>query len=64
MAYHGLNRTHVTTSMELSHGDTELVGDLTGNLSVELLRKVYRFGNRGTMARHVDAIRGILEAGK
>ncbi len=63
-AYHGLKRTHVTTSMELSHGDTELVGDLTGNLSAELLRKVYRFGNRGTMARHVDAIRGVLEAGK
>ena len=32
-AYHGIKRIHVTKSMEIAHGDTELVGDLTGNVS-------------------------------
>ena len=29
---------------EIAHGDTELVGDLTGNVSAALLRQTYRFG--------------------
>lgn len=61
-AYHGLKRRHVTTAMEVAHGDTALVGDLTGNASAELLRKVYRKANRHRTSSHVDAVRDAIEA--
>jgi len=60
-AYHGLKRRHVTTAMEVAHGDTALVGDLTGNASAELLRKVYRKANTRRTSSHVDAVRGAIE---
>ena len=60
-AYHGVKRIHVTKSMEIAHGDTELVGDLTGNVSASLLRQTYRFGQNASKARHVDAIREVLK---
>jgi len=60
-AYHGIKRIHVTKSMEIAHGDTELVGDLTGNVSASLLRQTYRFGQDASKARHVDAIREALK---
>ena len=60
-AYHGIKRIHITKSMEIAHGDTELVGDLTGNVSAALLRQTYRFGQDATKARHVDAIREALK---
>jgi integrase len=63
-AYHGGKRLHVTASMEVSHGDTALVGDVTGNVSAELLRRVYRKANRGRTATHVDAVRKALEGGE
>ena len=63
-AYHGIKRSHVTKSMEIAHGDTELVGDLTGNVSAALLRQTYRFGQDATKARHVDAIREALKEGE
>ena len=47
--------------MKIAHGDTELVGDLTGNVSAALLRQTYRFGQDATKARHVDAIREALK---
>ena len=47
--------------MEIAHGDTELVGDLTGNVSASLLRQTYRFGQNASKARHVDAIREALK---
>ena len=62
-AYHGIKRIHVTLSMEIAHGDTELVGDLTGNVSAALLRQTYRFGQDASKARHVDAIREALKDG-
>lgn len=60
-AYHGLKRTHVTAGMDVSHGDTALVGDVTGNVSAELLRRVYRKANRRRTTTHVDAVRRALE---
>lgn len=62
--YHGLKRRHVTSSMEVAHGDTALVGDLTGNVSAELIRRVYRKGNRARTAAHVDAVRASMEGQK
>jgi integrase len=59
-AYHGIKRRHVTTSMELSHGDTALVGDLTGNLSADLLRRVYRQQSRDRVTAQVDLIREAI----
>ena len=47
--------------MEIAHGDTELVGDLTGNVSAPLLRQTYPFGQSASKARHVDAIREALK---
>ena len=47
--------------MEVAHGDTELVGDLTGNVSASLLRETYRFGQNASKARHMDAIREALK---
>lgn len=61
-AYHGLKRTHVTASMEVAHGDTALVGDVTGNVSAELIRRVYRKANRRRTETHVDAVRKALES--
>ena len=63
-AFHGLKRTHVTASMEVAHGDTSLVGDITGNLSAELLRRVYRRANKGRSREHVERIRGAIEGTK
>ena len=63
-AYHGIKRIHVTKSMEIAHGDTQLVGDLTGNVSAALLRQTYRFGQGASKARHVDAIREALNEPK
>lgn len=59
-AYHGLKRRHITTGMEVARGDTALVGDQTGNVSAELIRKVYRKANRRRMTTHVDAVREAL----
>ena len=61
-AFHGIKRRHVTTSMEISHGDTALVGDVTGNVSAELLRRVYRQQNRARVTAQVDRIREALSA--
>ena len=47
--------------MEIAHSDTELVGDLTGNVSAALLRQTYRFGQDASKIRHVDAIREALK---
>lgn len=58
--FHGLKRAHVTASMETSQGDTALVGDITGNLSAELLRRVYRKANRKRTAAQVTRVRGRL----
>ncbi len=58
--FHGLKRAHVTASMEASQGDTALVGDITGNLSAELLRRVYRKANRKRTAAQVTRVRGRL----
>ncbi len=60
-AFHGLKRTHVTAAMEVSQGDTALVGDITGNLSAELLRRVYRRANKGRSREHVERIRRAIE---
>lgn len=60
-AYHGIKRRHVTTAMEVTGGDTALVGDQTGNVSAELIRRVYRKQNRSRQATHVDAVRAALE---
>lgn len=60
-AYHGLKRAHVTAAMEVAHGDTALVGDQTGNVSAELLRRVYRKANRRRQTGHVDAVRKAIE---
>lgn len=56
-AFHGLKRRHVTTAMEVSHGDTGLVGDQTGNVSDVLLRLVYRKASRRRLTTHVDRVR-------
>lgn len=58
--FHGLKRAHVTVSMEISSGDTALVGDVTGNLDADLIRRVYRRQSRERMARQVDLIREAL----
>jgi integrase len=60
-AFHGLKRTHVTVSMEEAQGDTALVGDITGNLSAELLRKVYRKANRSRSREQVTRVRKRLK---
>lgn len=57
----GIKRSHVTKSMEIAHGDTELVGDLHGNVSAALLRQTYRFGQDATKIPRVDAIREALK---
>lgn len=62
-AYHGIKRRHVTTSMEISQGDTSLVGDVTGNVSADLLRRVYRQQNRARVTAQVDLVRRALEDG-
>lgn len=59
--FHGLKRLHVTLGFEVSGGDEALVGDVTGNVSPELLRNVYRQQDRDRMTRHVDAVREELE---
>lgn len=60
-AFHGLKRAHVTAAMDVAHGDTALVGDVTGNVSAELLRRVYRKANRTRTGTHVDAVRKAFE---
>lgn len=60
--WHGFKRRHVTESWDLSGGDAALVGDVTGNVDAELLRQVYRQQDRSTVTRHVDRVRGQLEA--
>lgn len=60
-AYHGLKRTNVTKSMEVSHGDVDLVTDTAGNVSASLIRLTYRKGNLKRTRKHVDAIRRGLE---
>lgn len=59
-AYHGLKRRHVTTAMEVSHGDTGLVGDQTGNVSDVLLRLVYRKASQRRLTTHVDRVRQAM----
>lgn len=59
-AYHGLKRRHVTTAMEVSHGDAALVGDQTGNVSAELIRQVYRKASRRRLTGHVEAVRTAI----
>ncbi len=61
--YHGLKRAHVTAGMEASSGDTALVGDVTGNVSAELIRRTYRKGSRRRSREHVERIRGRLSGG-
>lgn len=56
-AFHGIKRAHVTVGMEEASGDTALVGDVTGNLSAELLRRVYRRSNKKRSRAHVERIR-------
>lgn len=60
-AFHGLKRTHVTASMEESHGDTALVGDITGNVSPELIQRVYRRASRSRSREQVERVRKRLE---
>lgn len=60
-AFHGIKRRHVTVSAEVAHGDLDLVGDLTGNVDAELLRRVYRWKDTGRMVEHVDRIRARIE---
>lgn len=59
--FHGLKRLHVTLGFEVSGGDEALVGDVTGNVSPELLRNVYRQQDTDRMTRHVDAVREELQ---
>lgn len=63
-AFHGLKRRHVTSAMEVAHGDAALVGDVTGNVSADLLRRVYRKQNRSRQTSHVDAVRKAIEGGR
>ena len=60
-AFHGLKRTHVTTSWEEAGGDAALVGDITGHLSPKLLKDTYRRLNRGRTEAHVDKVRARLK---
>lgn len=63
-AYHGLKRAHVTIAMEESAGDTALVGDVTGNLSAELLRKVYRRQSQKRSRAHVERVRARFQGAR
>lgn len=63
-ATHALKRLHVTVGMEVSQGDTSIVGDVTGTASAELLRQVYRQQDTERITRQVDAVREALEEGE
>lgn len=56
-AWHGQKRIHVTTSWEEAHGDAGLVGDLTGNVSANLLKDTYRKFSKKRTSTHVDRVR-------
>lgn len=60
-AFHGLKRLHVTLGFEVSGGDTVLVGDVTGNVSAELLEQTYRQQDTDRIRAQVDAVREALE---
>jgi len=60
-AFHGLKRRHVTKSMELAHGDTALVGDVTGNRSAALLQHVYRQLDEERIEKHMDTLEAEVE---
>lgn len=60
-AWHGQKRIHVTTSWEEASGDAALVGDVTGNLSAELLKNTYRQHSRRRTTTHVDRVRQRLK---
>ncbi len=60
-AFHGLKRRHITTAMEVSHGDASLVGDQTGNASRELVERVYRKASRRRLTGHVESVRSAIE---
>ncbi len=60
-AWHGEKRGHVTMSWEVAHGDAGLVGDLTGNVSAELLRNTYRQFSKRRTSTHVDHVRQRLK---
>lgn len=61
-AYHAIKRRHVTTSDEEAAGDLNLVGDVTGNRSPEVLRSLYRFPEAARMVLQVDRVRGRLSS--
>lgn len=63
-AHHALKRLHVTVGMEVSQGDTSIVGDVTGTASAELLRHTYRQQDQERITRQVDAVREALEEGE
>lgn len=60
-AFHGLKRTHVTESWEAAGGDAALVGDVTGNVSAELLKNTYRRFSAKRTTAHVDRVRQRLK---
>lgn len=59
--WHGIRRLHITLGFEVSGGDEALIGDVTGNVSADLLRWVYRQQDRGRITRQVDAVRARIE---
>lgn len=59
-AYHAVKRRHVTTSDEEASGDLNLVGDVTGNRSPEVLRSLYRFPEAARMVLQVDRVRARI----
>jgi hypothetical protein len=60
-AWHGIKRLHITLGFEAAFGDASLVGDVTGNVSAELLRNVYRQQDRKRITAQVDAVRAMIE---
>jgi hypothetical protein len=58
--YHGIKRRHVTTGDEVAGGNLQLVADVAGNRSLEVLRTRYRFPELGRMVTQVDQIRARI----
>jgi integrase len=62
-AFLGIKRRHVTVSWEEAHGDAALVGDVTGNTSPDVLRKVYRRQSESRKTAQVDRVRARFGGG-